>query len=115
MKTNYSFRVNNLTRPDTKKRYRNFINSLQRGGQYKRIVEYVTSASRFRVYLTGEMVFITSAHRAVRCPQSRGGGVLMAPTDQSDKKSHERPTGLRLLTLRVSERCNVTLRWKWSF
>lgn len=68
--TNDSVRVNNLTGPDAKKRSRDVVNGLQRGGPYKGIVEYVTSASRYRVYLTSESMLITLALRAVRCPQS---------------------------------------------
>lgn len=68
--TNGGVRVNNLTGPDAKKRARDVVNGLQRGGPFKGIVEYVTSASRYRVYLSGESMLITLALRAVRCPQS---------------------------------------------
>lgn len=67
---NGGVRINNLTGPDAKKRSRDVVNGLQRGGARKGIVEYVTSASRYRVYLTSESMLITLALRAVRCPQS---------------------------------------------
>lgn len=63
-------RVNNLTGPDAKKRSRDVLSGLQRNGPYKAIVEYVSSASRYRLFLPTESMLITLALRAVRCPQS---------------------------------------------
>ena len=63
-------RINNLTGPDAKKRSRDILSGLQRNGPYKAIVEYVSSASRYRLYLPTEAMLITLALRAVRCPQS---------------------------------------------
>lgn len=63
-------RINNLTGPDAKKRSRDVLAGLQRNGPYKAIVEYVSSASRYRLYLPSEAMLITLALRAVRCPQS---------------------------------------------
>lgn len=67
---NSGIRVNNLTGPDAKKRSRDVLAGLQRNGPYKGVVEYVSSASRYRVYLPGESMLVTLALRAVRCPQS---------------------------------------------
>lgn len=63
-------RVNNLTGPDAKKRSRDVLSGLQRNGPHEGIVEYVSNASRFRVFLPKESMLITIALRAVRCPQS---------------------------------------------
>lgn len=66
---NGGVRINNLAGPDAKKRSRDVLAGLQRGGPYKGLVEHVTSASRYRVYLPTESMLITLALRAVRCPQ----------------------------------------------
>lgn len=63
-------RINNLTGPDAKKRSRDVLSGLQRNGPYKAVVEYVSSASRYRLFLPSESMLITLALRAVRCPQS---------------------------------------------
>lgn len=67
---NTGVRINNLTGPDAKKRSRDVLAGLQRNGPYKGIVEYVTTGSRYRVYLPSESMLITLALRAVRSPQS---------------------------------------------
>lgn len=67
---NAAVRINNLTGPDAKKRSRDVLAGLQRNGPYKGIVEYVSSASRYRIYMPSESMLITLALRAVRCPQS---------------------------------------------
>lgn len=67
---NSGVRINNLTGPDAKRRSKDVLAGLQRNGPYKGIVEYVTSASRYRIYLPSESMLITLALRAVRCPQS---------------------------------------------
>lgn len=67
---NGSMRINNLTGPDAKKRSRDVLSGLQRNGPYKGIVEYVSSASRYRLFLPSESMLITLALRVVRCPQS---------------------------------------------
>ncbi len=67
---NNSIRVNNLTGPDAKKRSRDVLAGLQRNGPHEGIVEYVSNASRFRIYLPKQSMLITLALRAVRCPQS---------------------------------------------
>lgn len=63
-------RINNLTGPDAKRRSRDVLAGLQRGGPYKGIVEFISSASRYRIFLPSESMLITVALRAVRCPQS---------------------------------------------
>lgn len=63
-------RINNLTGPDAKKRSRDVLAGLQRNGPYKGVVEYVSSASRYRINLPTESMLITLALRVVRCPQS---------------------------------------------
>lgn len=65
-----SIRVNNLTGVDAKKRSRDVLAGLQRNGPHQGIVEYVSNASRFRVYLPKESMLVTLALRALRCPQS---------------------------------------------
>lgn len=67
---NGTMRINNLTGPDAKKRSRDVLSGLQRNGPYKAIVEYVSSASRYRLFLPSESMLITLALRAVRSPQS---------------------------------------------
>lgn len=68
--TSGSIRINNLTGPDAKKRSRDVLSGLQRNGPYKAVVEYVSSASRYRLFLPSESMLLTLALRAVRCPQS---------------------------------------------
>lgn len=65
-----SIRVNNLTGMDAKKRSRDVLSGLVRNGPHEGIVEYVSNASRFRVFLPKQSMLITVALRAVRCPQS---------------------------------------------
>lgn len=65
---NATVRINNLTGPDAKKRSRDVLSGLQRNGPYKGIVEFVSGASRYRIYLPSESMVITLALRAVRCP-----------------------------------------------
>ncbi|CAN8073395.1 unnamed protein product [Agarophyton chilense] len=62
-------RINNLTGQDAKRRSRDVLSGLQRNGPYRGLVEYVSTASRFRVFLSSESMLITLALRAVRCPQ----------------------------------------------
>ncbi|PXF46756.1 Ribonuclease TUDOR 2 [Gracilariopsis chorda] len=66
---NVTRRINNLTGQDAKKRSRDVLSGLQRNGPYRGLVEYVSNASRFRVFLSSESMLITLALRAVRCPQ----------------------------------------------
>ena len=63
-------RINNLTGPDAKRRSRDILAGLQRNGPHKGMIEYVSSASRYRVFLPSESMLITLALRAVRCPAS---------------------------------------------
>ena len=67
---NSSMRINNLTGSDAKKRSRDVLAGLQRNGPHRGVVEYVSSASRYRVFLTSESMLITLALRAVKCPSS---------------------------------------------
>ena len=67
---NNSIRVNNLTGLDAKKRSRDVLAGLQRNGPHEGIIEYVSNAARFRVYLPKQSMLITLALRALRCPSS---------------------------------------------
>lgn len=67
---NTTMRINNLTGPDAKRRSRDILAGLQRNGPYRGVVEYVSSASRYRIFLPTESMLITLALRAVRCPTS---------------------------------------------
>ncbi|KAI0567823.1 ribonucleate (deoxynucleate) 3'-nucleotidohydrolase [Gracilaria domingensis] len=66
---NITRRINNLTGQDAKRRSRDVLSGLQRNGPYRGLVEYVSTASRFRIFLPSESMLITLALRAVRCPQ----------------------------------------------
>lgn len=85
-----TMRVNNLTGPDAKKRSRDVLSGLQRNGPHKGIVEYVSSASRYRVFLPSESMLITLALKAVRCPQStrRAYGPDGSITDEVPGEPH---------------------------
>lgn len=63
-------RINNLTAPDARKRSREVLASLQRGNPHPGIIEYVTAASRFRIYFPQQAMLIMLGLKAVRTPSA---------------------------------------------
>lgn len=63
-------RINNLTGPDAKKRSKEVLPGLMRGNPHSGLIEYVSSGSRFRIYLPKDAMLITVGLRAVRTPQA---------------------------------------------
>mmetsp|Transcript_4683 Transcript_4683/g.8174 ORF Transcript_4683/g.8174 Transcript_4683/m.8174 type:complete len:1014 (-) Transcript_4683:290-3331(-) len=61
-------RVNDLSAPDAKKRAKDMLPFLERGGQLLSTVEYISSGSRYRVYVAKDGILLSVALRGARSP-----------------------------------------------
>lgn len=73
-------RIVDLTGGGNKERAKSSLTVLQRNGPMAAVVEYVASASRFRVHLVKEDWIISFLLSAVSCPRAERGGA--SPNDK---------------------------------
>lgn len=62
-------RINDLTTQDSKRRAESMLRELSKTNPHQGIVEYISTGSRYRVYLPKKAMLITIALKAVRVPQ----------------------------------------------
>jgi staphylococcal nuclease domain-containing protein 1 len=84
-------RINNLTGPDARKRSKDVAPGLIRSNPHRGVVEYLSSASRMRVFLPKQAMLITIGLKAVRTPAPSRKTFL--PDGTARLESKEEPHG----------------------